>query len=277
MRAAVVSNPELHAAAVDLATHGAAVALGYFARVHELEFEEKRQTGDAKNAAADLVSDADRDVERRIRERLARLRPEDGFLGEEGTRVDGEIVWVVDPIDGTLNFAYGRADWVVSVAATDRDGNTLAGAIVHPVLGVCYSAVAGQGAWKDGKRLELRPRDALEHCLVEIGRGKGETRRRFSLVVEAVTPVVRDVRRQGSAALALAMLAAGETDISCGPGLEPWDMAAGALIAREAGARVENLSDGGPDRFMTLGAHPRHFAEFRDLLLPVLGDLVPGT
>ena len=265
------SDLEILEIAVNAARVGGELALSYYDKRSSLSFEEK-DTG--KNGAADLVSVADRGVEDAIKTLIAHTRPNDSYLGEESglTQARGDVQWVIDPIDGTLNFAYGRGGFAVSIAALDESG-TIAGVVFDPISGKMYRAVRGGGAYADGSRLLTTSKVLLPQCLIEVGAGRGETRKRFPDVLTKLFPLVRDVRRVGSAALALAGHAAGESDAVYGPGLDIWDRAAGILIAREAGSRVENLYGAEPDDFMTLAAHHEVFEDLRALITDVLDDL----
>jgi len=233
------TDSQLTAIAADLAFSGGQVAMRYFSRLDQLIFEEK---ADEFNAASNLVSEGDRAVQDLIRHQLERSRPGDGFLGEENggtTESRTGLTWVVDPIDGTLNFAYGRPDWAVSVAVVDGDGTALAGAVYVPVLKDLYMASRGGGATLNGRPLRLAGPTDLAHTLLELGHG-----RRLShflpALVERFTPT-RGLRRCGSAALSLCYVAAGKSDAAYWAELKHWDYAAGLLIAEEAGALSTQL------------------------------------
>ncbi|WP_431876843.1 inositol monophosphatase family protein [Amycolatopsis sacchari] len=194
---------------------------------------------DTKSTDTDVVTAVDRASERLVRERLAELRPGDGVLGEEegGAAGDG-VTWVVDPIDGTVNFLYGLPGFAVSVAA-QIGGVSVAGAVVEPVDGRCWTAVRGGGAWLDGKRLHVSSPQRLDLTLVGTGFSyDGERRGRQAKVVGQLVSRVRDIRRAGAASLDLCAVAAGWLDAYVEHGLKRWDWAAGALIAEEAGAVV---------------------------------------
>lgn len=194
---------------------------------------------DTKSTDTDVVTAVDHASERLIRQRLAELRPGDGVLGEEagGSAGDG-VTWVVDPIDGTVNFLYGAPGFSVSVAA-QIDGVSVAGAVVEPVDGRRWTAVRGQGAWLDGRRLHTSSPRRLELTLVGTGFSYDPGRRaRQAEVVARLVPRVRDIRRPGAASLDLCAVAAGWLDAYVEHGLQRWDWAAGALIAAEAGALV---------------------------------------
>ncbi len=201
----------------------------------------------SKSTPTDPVTIVDTETEQLIRGLLAESRPGEHVLGEEGggslDDTGAEIVWVVDPIDGTVNFMYGIPAYSVSVAAM-RAGRALAGAVVDVARSVTYSAGLGAGARRDdpdgtSTALRCNALDALEMTLLATGFGYGASRRaRQGRLVAEVLPHVRDIRRVGSAALDLCMVASGQVDAHYEHGLNTWDWAAGALIAAEAGARL---------------------------------------
>ncbi len=211
-----------------------------------------------KTTPTDPVTVVDTETERLLRDRLAQLRSGDPVLGEEiGGPADpagggaGTVTWVLDPIDGTVNFVYGIPSYAVSVAA-QVDGVSVAGAVADVVGGRVYSAAAGLGAHvideQGTQPLRCTAVDDLSMALV--GTGFAYSRRRRTVQAELVSkilPVVRDVRRIGSAALDLCMVAAGRLDAYYEHGLHVWDCAAGALIAAEAGARVLVPEPGDPE------------------------------
>jgi myo-inositol-1(or 4)-monophosphatase len=202
-----------------------------------------------KTTPTDPVTVVDTETEQLLRDRLAVLRPGDPILGEEGggprdpsASAAGAVTWVLDPIDGTVNFVYGLPAYAVSVGA-QVNGVSVAGAVADVVAGRVYSAASGLGAQvTDGHGTqELRCTAVAELSMALLGTGFGysPTRRvRQAELVAQMLPVVRDVRRVGSAALDLCMVAAGQLDAYYEHGLQIWDCAAGALIAAEAGARV---------------------------------------
>lgn len=203
----------------------------------------------SKTTPTDPVTVVDTDTERLLRDRLAQLRPGDPILGEEGggptnpTAAPADTVtWVLDPIDGTVNFVYGIPAYAVSVGA-QVGGVSVAGAVADVVGGRVYSAATGLGAHvTDGQgthALGCTAVDDLSMALLGTGFGYSTQRRTTQAALLArMLPVVRDVRRIGSAALDLCMVAAGRLDAYYEHGLQVWDSAAGALIAAEAGARV---------------------------------------
>lgn len=199
-----------------------------------------------KSTPTDPVTIVDTETERLLRERLAELRPDDHVFGEEegGSPVsaDGRLTWVLDPIDGTVNFVYGLETYAVSVAV-QRDGASLAGAVANVPTGAVYSAAVGHGArvLRDGAATPLQATGATDLSMSLVGTGFAyapERRVRQAQVLAALLPQVRDVRRIGSAALDLCMVAAGQLDGYYENGVHVWDWAAGALIAAEAGATL---------------------------------------
>ena len=195
---------------------------------------------EAKSSATDPVSAADRASEALLVARLRSARPDDGILGEEGadrTSHSG-LRWVVDPLDGTVNYLYGLSDWCVSVACEDAEGG-LVGVVHAPLQPATFRAVRGHGAWLGDARLAVNDPVPLEQALVATGFAYDRTTRRAQAeVVSRVLVAARDIRRGGSAALDLCALAAGRVDAYYEDGVAHWDWAAGALIAQEAGASV---------------------------------------
>jgi myo-inositol-1(or 4)-monophosphatase len=196
-----------------------------------------------KSTPTDLVSDADVAAETAIRRVLADRRPADSILGEEGGESgDGELRWVVDPLDGTINFLFGIPAFAVSIACEDASG-TLAGVVLDPVREECFAATQAGEATLNGEPIR-RPRRSggLEHAMVATGFAyASRTRGRQAEVLARVLPRVRDIRRVGAAALDLAWCAYGRFDASYERGLNPWDIAAGALIASRTGLQVREL------------------------------------
>lgn len=200
----------------------------------------------AKSSPEDVVTDADRETEALIRRRLADARPHDGFFGEESDATGGTsgLTWVVDPIDGTVNYLYGIPAWGVSIAVVEGDPDpatwtALAGAVRNPAAGELFTASAGHGSFLGKRRLQVPSGVPLSLALVGTGFSYQAARReRQADVVRGLVGRVRDIRRIGSATLDLCSVAAGRLNLYYERGLNPWDQAAGALIAREAGARV---------------------------------------
>jgi myo-inositol-1(or 4)-monophosphatase len=223
---------------------------------------------DAKSSPTDLVTEVDRASERWLLDELARERPDDAVLGEEGAdRAGGSGVrWVVDPIDGTVNFLYGLRPYAVSVAA-ERDGRVVAGCVHDPTSGETFGALLGGGAYLDGVRIGGRWLAAgLETAVVATGFGyDAGLRAGQGEVLAGVLPRVGNVRRLGSAALDLCYVAAGRLDGYYEHGLKDWDRAAGLLVASEAGAVVGGLR-GRPPGALTVAASPAVADELTTLL-----------
>lgn len=201
-----------------------------------------------KSTLADIVTDADREVEALIRARLADERPDDGFLGEESGTAGGSsgYTWVVDPIDGTVNYAYGIPAYSVSIAVVAGTPEPelwqgVAGAVCAPALGELFTAVRGEGAWCDGRRLQVTT-ETPAGALLATGFGYDPATHEGDLAtVRRVMPMARDLRRMGSAAIDLSYIAAGRLDGFFERGLSAWDFAAGAIIVTEAGGAVTRL------------------------------------
>jgi myo-inositol-1(or 4)-monophosphatase len=208
-----------------------------------------------KTSGTDVVTAADTAVEELLRARLAEHRPGDAVLGEEGggdpRSAPGQVCWVLDPIDGTVNYRSGLPWYAVSVAAT-RDGEGLAGAVVEPASGRVWSAAVGGGSTLDEAPLRVSDADRLDLALLGTGFGyRRELRARQGELAARLLPRIGDLRRYGSAALDLCAVAAGWLDGYYEHGIHPWDWAAGALIAAEAGAVVHPSAggDGGTPLF----------------------------
>jgi myo-inositol-1(or 4)-monophosphatase len=224
-----------------------------------------------KSSPTDVVTEMDRRSEALITQRIHQARPGDTILGEEGGQTPGDpqrVRWVVDPLDGTVNYLYGLRDWAVSIAA-EVDGTVVAGVVAIPRHGETFTAAAGQGAWlhRDGSTVPVRCTSSvtLSQALVATGFGYDAGRRQVQgQVVAALLPHIRDIRRGGSAAVDLCSVAAGRVDAFYERGLNYWDYAAGGLIAREAGATVGGLAGKAESTSMTIAAGPD--------LFPVLAD-----
>ncbi len=244
----------------------------------ELALRHRRQgieLAGTKSSRSDVVTAADLAVEQLIRDRIAAARPGDTVLGEEGGEQfgTGAVSWVVDPIDGTVNYVYGIPVWSVSIAAA-VDGTVVAGAVVNPTTGEVFTAAAGSGARLDG--LPLRRRDDVPDLAVSlVGTGFGYTaanRAADGWVVGELLPRVRDIRRIGSASLDLCMVATGQMDAYYERGLNPWDHAAGGLVAAEAGHTVAGLDGGPAGRAFLLAAPPGLWQPLHDELAPLFAD-----
>lgn len=245
---------------------------------------------ETKTSATDVVTVMDQRSQDLLLTRLGELRPDDGFHGEErgGRTGTSGISWVVDPIDGTVNYLYGLPAYAVSVAAVVGDPTTpgvwrpVAGAVVNPLTQECFTAALGAGSHRavgTGPRRALRVAEAsLGLSLCGTGFGYDADRRRWQgSVVAEVLPHVRDIRRLGSAALDLCRVADGSLDAYYERGLNPWDMAAGWLVATEAGGLVTDLDGGHPDNTMTIAGAPGNHADLRSLLTEVVARVGPES
>lgn len=221
-----------------------------------------------KTSAVDVVTEMDIASEKLITDFFAERRPDDGVLGEEGASSEGSsgIQWVIDPIDGTVNYLYGRPDWSVSIAAR-KDGETLVGVVHAPMRGETYRAVLGEGAFVNDKAARTRPAPPFGQALVGTGFGYvAERRARQAEVARQLIPLVRDIRRGGSAAIDLCDVALGRLDAYYERGLNPWDFAAGELIAREAGALTGGRPGEAPTGELTIAAPPGLFEDLQGRL-----------
>lgn len=227
-----------------------------------------------KSSKTDLVTQMDTATERLIVERLRENRPHDGVIGEEGTATaptsEHQITWVIDPIDGTTNYIYELPAWSVSIGV-EVAGIPTVGVVVAPALGETFFGVRGEGAKliAKGKSLSLKANtiDFLADALVVTGFSYlAADRGNQADAVFELLPMVRDIRRLGSAALDLSYVAAGRVDAFYEQGLNHWDYAAGALIAREAGARVESLRGGPLFKGTTIAAAEPLFSNLSTIL-----------
>lgn len=246
-----------------------------------LAFQRRREgvhIAASKSALADIVTDADREVEQLIRDRLRLARPGDGFFGEESGAEEGTtgLTWVVDPIDGTVNYAYGHPHYAVSIAVvstppgaavTPATWTALVGVVFNPATGELFHATAGGGAWLDGQQLAVTT-SAPAGALVATGFGYDPATHAGDLErVAKIMPYARDLRRGGAASLDLAYVAAGRLDGYFERGLHPWDHAAGGLLVTEAGGCLGGAPDGAPGRTMTIASPPHLFNLLSVLML----------
>jgi len=221
-----------------------------------------------KSSHTDMVSEMDHASEALIVEGLLRARPDDSILGEEGTRRDGRspVRWVIDPLDGTTNYLYGLPAYTVSIAA-EVDGVGAIGVVADPSHDEIFTAVRGGGAQRNGEPIAVSGASELASALVATGFSYlPERRAEQADVVRRVIPSVRDVRRYGAASLDLCWVACGRYDAYFEAVLEPWDVAAGIVIATEAGAAVEGLGGGPPTSGSVMAASPALAAPLRALL-----------
>jgi myo-inositol-1(or 4)-monophosphatase len=228
----------------------------------------------SKSTDTDPVTEMDRAAERLLVERITAARPLDGFLGEEGASVVGTsgVTWVIDPIDGTVNYLYSIPTYAVSVGVRVGD-EVVAGAVVNPVSGEVWTARRGHGAHLNGRPIAVNEAVDLAMALVGTGFGYDADRRAQQAdVLRQVVTRVRDVRRAGSAALDLCAVATGRLDAYYEQGLNPWDIAAGGLIATEAGAIVGGLRGRDPGADMVLAAPAGVFAPLDQMLAALDAD-----
>jgi myo-inositol-1(or 4)-monophosphatase len=221
-----------------------------------------------KSSDVDVVTEADRSAELLIRERIVSVRPEDAFLGEEGDDVAGTsgVRWVIDPIDGTVNFLYGLPQYAVSVAA-EVDGEVVAGVVLNIATGVEFTAyvqeAGGIRSRRDGEPIRVRTTVPLGQRLVSTGFGYDAQLRELQAgALVRLIPQIRDIRRLGSCALDLCHVAEGTLDGYVEEGVNLWDHAAGALVAQGAGATVE-VTTGAGGRRLVLCAPADGFDELR--------------
>lgn len=229
---------ELLALALDAARAGGDLALNH---------RPVDMATDTKSSPTDVVTEMDKATEELLVTRILSRRPDDGILGEEGGERLGSsgVRWVLDPIDGTTNYLYGLPIWAVSVAA-EVDGQVVAGVVEAPALGRRYIASFGGGAWEETaagrRRLSASPCVSLAESLVSTGFAyTSERRAQQAEDLRGLAPLVRDIRRLGAASLDLAWVGAGYVDAFFESGLHAWDVAAGGLVAQEAGAVVTVL------------------------------------
>ena len=222
-----------------------------------------------KSTATDVVTAADRAVERETIAALRACRPHDAFLGEESGRVagDGGVRWILDPIDGTVNYLYGIPLYAVSLAA-EVDGVVVAGVVVNAATGDEWTATRGGGAYREGRRLAGSRVTDLDQALLATGFGYDAARRRHQAQVLArLLEHVRDVRRMGAAAIDLCMAAEGTVDMYYEKGLNIWDYAAGGLVATEAGLLVTGLSGAPAGPAFLMAAPPALHKPLHDRLV----------
>ncbi|HEY0485668.1 MAG TPA: inositol monophosphatase family protein [Mycobacteriales bacterium] len=232
-----------------------------------------------KSSPTDPVTAADRAAEQFVVEALLAARPDDGVLGEEGGARAGTsgVRWVLDPIDGTVNYLYGIPAYAVSLAA-QVDGATVAGVVRNVATGEEWTALTGGGAYRDGVRLGGSGETRLDRALVGTGFAYDAARRRHQAgVLVEVLPRVRDIRRFGSAALDLCAAAEGRLDAYYEWGLSPWDLAAGELVAREAGLVVSGLRGRPAGEPLTVAAPPALHGDLHDLLAAMDADGEPSA
>ena len=247
------------ALATDLARQAGALALTMRVGVEQL---------DSKSSPTDVVTAADKAVEALLLSALAAARPADGVLGEEGAATPGTsgLRWVIDPIDGTVNYLYGIPHWAVSIGVEDAAGPVV-GVVFDPAKDELWQAVRGGGSVLNGAPLRCSSVSSLAVALVGTGFGYDARRRAAQTrVLPTLIPACRDLRRMGAGALDLCSVAAGRLDAYYEQGLSPWDLSAGSLIALEAGAVVAGLDGAPAGPALVVCSAPGVFDELHDLL-----------
>jgi myo-inositol-1(or 4)-monophosphatase len=226
-----------------------------------------------KSTATDVVTAADRAVEREAVATLREARPGDAVLGEEYGDADGAepggadtVRWILDPIDGTVNYLYGLPHYAVSLAA-EVGGEVVAGVVRNAVTGDEWTATLGGGAYREGRRLRASAETDLGKALVATGFGYDPARRSHQAgVLSRLIPYIRDIRRFGVASIDLCLAAEGSVDAYYEKGLNLWDHAAGGLVATESGLRVEGLAGAGAGADLVIAAPPALFGPLHDHL-----------
>jgi myo-inositol-1(or 4)-monophosphatase len=255
--------------AVELATVGGTVAAEGWRQDIANGASRRSMTAATKSSLTDVVTSHDRAAEAAIVEALVARRPDDAIVGEEGTQRTGTsgLSWFLDPIDGTTNFLYGLPLWSTSVGVADGDG-TVAGAVFVPGTGELFAAARGAGATRNGEPIRASAEADVSLALVATGFGYlAERRAAQARRLTALIDQIRDIRRGGSAALDLCYAAAGIVDAYYEDGLNSWDVAAGELIAREAGCRTGDFAGGPPTPAQLLVAPPALFERLSALLV----------
>ncbi len=220
---------------------------------------------ESKSTAIDIATQMDKKAEKFIVESLLAARPDDGIIGEEGSAVESKsgITWVIDPLDGTVNYFYGLPGWNVSIAAKDKDGSVV-GVVTAPTINSTWWATRGGGAFYNGHQIHCNDPIALDRSLIATGFQYDVSHRITQLEdFSKLVPIVRDLRRNGAAAVDLCHVAMGALDGYYEAGLKEWDWAAGALVATEAGATFKHYGQGptrismaaGPSLHSQLEAH----------------------
>jgi len=240
------------------------------------------EIADRKSTDTDVVTAADMAAEELIRDRLQSLRPHDGILGEEAGEWRGTsgLTWVVDPIDGTVNYLHGLPEYSVSIAVvagepTPERWQVEAGCVYRPDDGLTYVAGRGQGAWRNSCPLQVSAPAELSRALIATGFAyDAQTRRRQAEILATVLPQIADIRRGGSAALDLAATAAGQFAAFYETGLSPWDMAAGELIITEAGGVVQGLNGAKASESITVAGEGSIVKKLSDLLESLDADQI---
>ena len=257
------------------------LALDLAGRAGALLLDGRRHRGagaGTKTSGTDVVTDADRASESLIVEGILAARPDDGILAEEGSARPGTsgVRWVIDPLDGTTNYLYGLPAWVVSIGV-EVDGATQVGVVADPSHGETYSALRGAGSWCNGQRLAVSGATDLAVSLIATGFAYRPSRRmEQAAALPLVLGATRDIRRAGAAALDLCWVASARLDGYYETGLKPWDVAAGLLIATEAGAATCGFDGGPASGASVVAATPGIAGQLVDLLAAAGATPDPG-
>ena len=216
-----------------------------------------------KSSAVDFATQMDEQAERLIVKSLLAVRPDDGIIAEEGAAQQSKsgITWVIDPLDGTVNYLYGLPGWNISIAAKDKEG-VVAGVVYAPSVGALWKAAKGGGAFLNNKAIKCNDPINLNMALIATGFSYDlELRKEQGARIQRLIPQIRDIRRNGAAAVDLCYVAMGAVDAYFESSLKEWDFAAGGLIATEAGAIISGRSGGAPDGDMVVCAGPSLHAQ----------------
>ncbi|CAB4536495.1 unannotated protein [freshwater metagenome] len=221
---------------------------------------------ESKSTAIDIATQMDKKAETFIVESLLAARPDDGIIGEEGASVESKsgITWVIDPLDGTVNYFYGLPGWNVSIAAKDKDG-VIVGVVTAPTINSTWWATRGGGAFYNGHAIKCTDPVELDRALIATG-FQYDVAHRVSQLEDfsKLVPIVRDIRRNGAAAVDLCHVAMGAIDAYYEAGLKEWDWSAGGLVATEAGATFKQY--GQSPMAISMAAGPHLHAQLEALL-----------
>jgi myo-inositol-1(or 4)-monophosphatase len=230
---------------------------------------EPRSDVRTKSTGTDMVSEVDEASERLIVDAIREARPDDGILSEEGANAESKsgYRWVIDPVDGTTNYLYAHPGFGVSIAV-ERAGEAVVGVVADPMHGDTFTAIRGRGAFQNGAPIAASDETELGSALVATGFGYDPARRRAQgEVIASIIGEIRDIRRMGAAAVDLCSVACGRVDAYFERGLNHWDLAAGELIAAEAGAQLGAIDGGPPVPGSVVAAPPALFEPLREILV----------
>jgi myo-inositol-1(or 4)-monophosphatase len=216
-----------------------------------------------KSSAVDFATQMDQQAEDLIVKSLLAARADDGIIAEEGAAQNSKsgVTWVIDPLDGTVNYLYGLPGWNISIAAKDKDG-VIAGVVYAPTIGALWKATKGGGAFLNDKKIKCNDPVNLNLALIATGFSYDlELRKEQGVRMQRLIPQIRDLRRNGAAAVDLCYVAMGAVDAYFESSLKEWDFAAGGLIATEAGAVISGRTGGAPDGDMVVCAGPSLHAQ----------------